>query len=48
MTDIDEASKFGAGLQVVRRWRIFMELAEAGVTLLPEARDIAIGAGTVS
>ncbi|WP_287459479.1 FAD-dependent oxidoreductase [Sphingomonas sp.] len=45
---LDEGAKFGAGLQVVRRWRVLDELKELGVTLLPEASDIAIGDKTVS
>jgi NADPH-dependent 2,4-dienoyl-CoA reductase/sulfur reductase-like enzyme len=43
VTVVDDAPKFGAGLQIVRRWRVLHELKEIGVTLLPLARDIAIG-----
>jgi pyruvate/2-oxoglutarate dehydrogenase complex dihydrolipoamide dehydrogenase (E3) component len=35
--------KFGAGLPIVRRWRVLDELRRAGATLLPYAREIAIG-----
>ncbi|WP_449469272.1 FAD-dependent oxidoreductase [Sphingobium chungangianum] len=45
---IDEAAKMGAGLQVVRRWRVLDELHHLGVTLLPNAGDIAIGDKNVS
>jgi NADPH-dependent 2,4-dienoyl-CoA reductase/sulfur reductase-like enzyme len=48
VTVIDEAPRLGAGIPVVRRWRALAELRAAGVTLLPGARDIAIGDGTVS
>ena len=47
VTVLDDAAKFGAGLQVVRRWRMLDELKELGVTLLPEAHDIAISEGRV-
>ncbi|HLG89060.1 MAG TPA: FAD-dependent oxidoreductase, partial [Alphaproteobacteria bacterium] len=43
VTVIDDAAKFGAGLQIVRRWRVLHEAKELGVALLPKARDIAIG-----
>jgi 2,4-dienoyl-CoA reductase-like NADH-dependent reductase (Old Yellow Enzyme family)/NADPH-dependent 2,4-dienoyl-CoA reductase/sulfur reductase-like enzyme len=45
---VDDAAKLGAGLQVVRRWRMLHELKEAGVRLQPAASGIAIGDGTVS
>ena len=48
VTVIDSVSKMGGGLQVVRRWRVFMDLAALGVTLLPDSRDVVIGDGTVS
>ncbi|MBY0508630.1 MAG: FAD-dependent oxidoreductase [Rhodospirillaceae bacterium] len=48
VTVIDEAAKFGTGLQVVRRWRVLADLHELGVTLVPEAREIAIGDKFVS
>lgn len=47
VTVLDDAAKFGAGLQVVRRWRMLDELKELGVTLLPEAHDITISEGRV-
>ncbi|WP_097093421.1 oxidoreductase [Novosphingobium sp. Chol11] len=45
---IDEASRMGAGLQVVRRWRVLDELKHLNVKLLPGVTDIAIGERTVS
>jgi NADPH-dependent 2,4-dienoyl-CoA reductase/sulfur reductase-like enzyme len=48
VTVVDEAPKFGAGLQIVRRLRILPELREAGVALHPGAADIAIGEGAVT
>lgn len=45
---VDDAVKFGAGLQIVRRWRVLHESKELGIALLPNARDIAIGDGQVS
>ncbi len=42
VTVIDEAKKFGAGLQIVRRLRVLPELRELGVTMLPGVTDIAI------
>ena len=48
VTIVDEAETFGAGLQVVRRWRVLDDLKKLGVTMLRGARDIAIGEGTVS
>lgn len=42
VTVIDEASRFGAGLQLVRRLRILPELRELGVVMLPGVKDIAI------
>lgn len=48
VTVIDDAPKFGAGLQVVRRWHLLADLERLGVTLLPGAGDIRIEAdGTV-
>jgi 2,4-dienoyl-CoA reductase (NADPH2) len=44
---IDEVAKFGAGIQIVRRWRVLHEARELGVALLPLARDIRIGDGAV-
>ena len=48
VTVIDQAAKFGVGLQVVRRWRVLADLQELGVALVPEARDVAIGDKFVS
>lgn len=48
VTVIDEAARFGSGLQPVRRFSIFGELKELGVTLLPGAREIRIGNHQVS
>lgn len=48
VTVLDEATKFGSGLPIVRRWRVLTELREAGVTLLPGAREWRIGEGVVS
>jgi NADPH-dependent 2,4-dienoyl-CoA reductase/sulfur reductase-like enzyme len=48
VTVVDEAPKFGAGLQIVRRWRVLHEAKELGVALLPSARDIRIGDGIVT
>ncbi len=45
---VDEAAKFGAGIQIVRRWRVLHEAKELGVALLPSARDIRIGDGIVT
>lgn len=48
VTVIDAAPRFGAGLHIVRRLRVLDELKKIGVTLLPEAQDIAIGESSVS
>ena len=48
VTVIDEPAQFGRGLALVRRWRVLSDLRDLGVTLLPQARDIAIGVGTLS
>jgi hypothetical protein len=45
---VDEAQRMGAGLQVVRRWRVLDELKHLDVKLLPGVADIAIGERTVS
>ena len=45
---VDEVAKFGAGIQIVRRWRVLHEARELGVALLPSARDIRIGDGVVT
>ncbi|WP_380875924.1 hypothetical protein ACFB49_06580 [Sphingomonas sp. DBB INV C78] len=47
VTIIDEAAKFGRGLQVVRRWRILDELRDAGVNFHPSVRNIQIGKDAV-
>jgi 2,4-dienoyl-CoA reductase-like NADH-dependent reductase (Old Yellow Enzyme family)/NADPH-dependent 2,4-dienoyl-CoA reductase/sulfur reductase-like enzyme len=39
---IDEAPKLGAGLQIVRRWRVLHELDQLEVAKIPGARDIRI------
>ncbi|PLW81888.1 NADH:flavin oxidoreductase [Kineobactrum sediminis] len=48
VTVIDEASRPGAGLYLVRRLRLLDELRELNVTLISKARDIAIGEHKVS
>ncbi|WOK36121.1 NAD(P)/FAD-dependent oxidoreductase [Sphingomonas sp. C3-2] len=48
VTIVDPAARPGAGLQVVRRWRVLDELNHLGVTMLSHAQDIAIGDHTVS
>ena len=48
VTVIEEGSRSGRGLYLVRRLRLLHELRELGVTLLNRARDIAIGKDTVS
>lgn len=48
VTVVDEAHKFGAGLPIVRRWRVLDELKKAAVTLLPDATDIRIGDNEVT
>ena len=45
---VDESSRFGAGLMLVRRMRILAELREHGVGLHAEAKDIRIEKGRVS
>ncbi len=45
---VDDAAKFGAGIQIVRRWRVLHDAKELGVALLPLALDIRIGEGAVS
>jgi len=47
ITVVEEASRLGYGLQLVRRMRALAELAEHGVALCPGARDIRIEAGVV-
>jgi NADPH-dependent 2,4-dienoyl-CoA reductase/sulfur reductase-like enzyme len=43
VTVVDAARKFGAGLPIVRRWRVLDELRSSGVELLPGATEIRIG-----
>jgi 2,4-dienoyl-CoA reductase (NADPH2) len=45
---VDEAPRMGAGLQVVRRWRVLDELKHLDVKLLPGVSDIEIGEHKVS
>jgi len=42
VTVVDDAPKFGAGLQIVRRWRVLDALARHHVKLVPGASEIAI------
>ncbi len=44
VTVIDDTAKFGAGLQVVRRWHLIADLEHAGVTMLPGVSSIRITA----
>jgi 2,4-dienoyl-CoA reductase-like NADH-dependent reductase (Old Yellow Enzyme family)/thioredoxin reductase len=48
VTVIDEASRLGAGLQIVRRWRVLAQLRALGVVMLAKASAIAIDDGRVS
>jgi 2,4-dienoyl-CoA reductase (NADPH2) len=48
VTVIDEAGRLGAGLYIVRRWRVLAELRALGVALLTGARDICIGENLVT
>lgn len=43
VTIVDQAERMGAGLQVVRRWRVLDELHHLGVTMLTDAQHIEIG-----
>jgi 2,4-dienoyl-CoA reductase-like NADH-dependent reductase (Old Yellow Enzyme family)/thioredoxin reductase len=45
---IDEAARLGAGLYLVRRWRVLAQLRELAVALLAGAHDIAIGESCVT
>jgi 2,4-dienoyl-CoA reductase-like NADH-dependent reductase (Old Yellow Enzyme family)/NADPH-dependent 2,4-dienoyl-CoA reductase/sulfur reductase-like enzyme len=47
VTVLEEASRMGYGLQLVRRMRVLTELREHGVGLFPGARDIRIEEGLV-
>jgi 2,4-dienoyl-CoA reductase-like NADH-dependent reductase (Old Yellow Enzyme family)/NADPH-dependent 2,4-dienoyl-CoA reductase/sulfur reductase-like enzyme len=48
VTVLEPASRAGAGLPIVRRWRVLDELRHAGVVLLTRASDIRIAEGEVS
>ncbi|MDI6028939.1 FAD-dependent oxidoreductase [Corticibacterium sp. UT-5YL-CI-8] len=48
VTVLDDQPKPGGGLYVVRRPRVLHELADLGVTLINNAREIAIGVADVS
>jgi 2,4-dienoyl-CoA reductase (NADPH2) len=48
VTVVDDATKFGKGLPIVRRWVVLNALKELDVTLLPEAKEIVIGAAAVT
>jgi 2,4-dienoyl-CoA reductase (NADPH2) len=45
---VDDAARLGAGLTIVRRWRVFDELEKLDVPLYKQATDIAIGDNEVS
>ncbi|MBH1997603.1 MAG: FAD-dependent oxidoreductase [Sphingomonadaceae bacterium] len=47
VTIIDQAAKFGRGLQIVRRWRILDDLKDAGVRFFPSVYDIEISKDAV-
>jgi 2,4-dienoyl-CoA reductase-like NADH-dependent reductase (Old Yellow Enzyme family) len=47
VTILDDAPKFGRGLQIVRRWRVLDDLREAGVHFEPAASDFAIDKAAV-
>jgi 2,4-dienoyl-CoA reductase-like NADH-dependent reductase (Old Yellow Enzyme family)/NADPH-dependent 2,4-dienoyl-CoA reductase/sulfur reductase-like enzyme len=42
VTVLEPASRPGAGLPIVRRWRVLAELRRSGVAVLPNARDFRI------
>lgn len=48
VTVVDDVTKFGKGLPIVRRWRVLDTLDKLDVTLLPGAREIVIGDHEVS
>ena len=48
VTVIDEPSRAGAGLYIVRRLRLLAELRELGVVIINSASDLAIGDHTVN
>lgn len=47
VTVVDDAAKFGKGLQIVRRWRVLQELRDLGVALVPKVSGIEIGVNVV-
>jgi 2,4-dienoyl-CoA reductase (NADPH2) len=47
VTVVDEAARLGAGLYLVRRWRVLAQLRELGVALLAGAQKIEIGESCV-
>ena len=48
VTVLEQASRTGAGLPIVRRWRVLDELKRAGVALLTNASDFRIAESGVS
>lgn len=48
VTVIDQASRFGKGLPIVRRWRVLAELKELKVDLIGGASEFSIDADSVS
>jgi 2,4-dienoyl-CoA reductase-like NADH-dependent reductase (Old Yellow Enzyme family)/NADPH-dependent 2,4-dienoyl-CoA reductase/sulfur reductase-like enzyme len=48
VTVLEPATRPGAGLPIVRRWRVLAELKRCGVTILPNASEFRIGSQTVS
>jgi 2,4-dienoyl-CoA reductase (NADPH2) len=48
ITVIDDGARFGAGLHIVRRWRVLADLRQLGVALLTQATEIAIGENCVT
>jgi len=48
VTVLESASRPGAGLPIVRRWRVLAELKRCGVTILPNAGEFRISSNAVS
>ena len=48
VTVLESASRPGAGLPIVRRWRVLAELKRCGVTILPNASEFRISSNAVS
>ncbi len=48
VTILDDAPKFGRGLQIVRRWRILDDLRQAGVNFEPGTQIVSIDADAVN